>query len=55
MQHPLQGLPPPPRGGALRFLFDGGVPQPTMKWGSKELTTMVKYRVFTANPLCKGV
>ena len=33
-------------GGALRFFFDGGVPQPTMKWGSKELTTRVKYRVL---------
>ena len=31
-------------GGVFRFFFDGGVPQPTMKWGSKELTTRVKYR-----------
>ena len=44
--------PPPPRGGgALRFFFDGGVPQPTMKWGSKERTTMVKYRVLGTTEL----
>ena len=38
-------------GGALRFFFDGGVPQPTMKWRSKELTTRVKYRVLGTTEL----
>ena len=38
-------------GGALRFFFDGGVPQPTMKWGSKERTTRVKYRVLGTTEL----
>ena len=26
----------------------GGVPHKTLKWGSKELTTSTKYRVFGA-------
>ena len=43
--------PPPPGEGGLRFFFDGGVPQPTMKWGSKELTTRVKYRVLGTTEL----
>ena len=37
--------------GALRFFFDGGVPQPTMKWGSNEPTTRVKYRVLGTTEL----
>ena len=43
--------PPPGGGGAFRFFFDGGVPQPTMKWESKELTTRVKYRVLGTTEL----
>ena len=38
-------------GGALRFFFDRGVPQPTMKWGSKEWTIRVKYRVLGTTEL----
>ena len=33
-------------GAALKLFFEGGVPQETLKWGSKELTTRVKYRVL---------
>ena len=33
-------------GGALEFYFDGGVPHESLKWGSKELTTRVKYGVL---------